>query len=328
VNNPKVAPTFHNVLSAFSPRSKLRRELPATEQVDILIGTDCISEGQNLQDCDCVINYDVQWNPVTLIQRFGRIDRIGSKNTQIKMINFFPDLDLNEYLSLEARVKRKMIGVNLTATGGENDLSPEMNDISFRSRQLARLKDEVIELEDANENLSLTDLNMNDYLHELSEYLKHTPEIRQTPSGIYSITHAPEDSDRKHGVLFCFKHRNLAQKPKSDSSLYPYYLVYVSDQGSAPIGKGQARELLKFMRRSTRGQRTWTTSNSSPSSFSVHDRPPRKLARRIQRKAPQSQILHSVHSTHGTTRPPAQNSPQSHTHPPTHRHGNPIAHHR
>ncbi|MFN5868536.1 MAG: helicase-related protein [Akkermansiaceae bacterium] len=254
VNNPKVAPTFHNVLSAFSPRSKLRRELPTTEQVDILLGTDCISEGQNLQDCDCVINYDVQWNPVTLIQRFGRIDRIGSTNTQIKMINFFPDLDLNEYLSLEARVKRKMIGVNLTATGGENDLSPEMNDISFRSRQLARLKDEVIELEDANENLSLTDLNMNDYLHELSEYLKHTPEIRQTPSGIYSITHAPEDSDRKHGVLFCFKHRKLAQKPKSDSSLYPYYLVYVSDQGSAPIGKGQARELLKFMRRSTRGQ--------------------------------------------------------------------------
>ena len=254
VNNPKIIPTFHNVLSAFSPRSKLRRELPSGEQVDILIGTDCISEGQNLQDCDCVINYDVQWNPVTLIQRFGRIDRIGSTNTQIKMVNFFPDLALNEYLSLEKRVKSKMIGVNLTATGGEDDLSPEMNDISFRSRQLARLKDEVIELEDANENISLTDLNMNDYLHELGEYLKHTPEILQTPSGIYSITHAPEDSDRKHGILFCFKHRNLDQKPKSDSSLYPYYLVYVSDEGSAAIGKGQARELLKFMRRATRGQ--------------------------------------------------------------------------
>lgn len=253
VNHPKIDPSFHSVLAAFSPRSKLRRELPNSEQVDILIGTDCISEGQNLQDCDCVINYDVQWNPVTLIQRFGRIDRIGSRNAQIKMINFFPDLDLNEYLSLEKRVKRKMVTVNMTATGGEDDLSPEMNDISFRSRQLARLKDEVIELEDANENLSLTDLNMNDYLHELGEYLKHTPELKQTPSGIYSITHAPADSERQDGVLFCFKHRNLHDKPKSDSSLYPYYLVYVSAKGNAPIGKGQARELLKFMRKASRG---------------------------------------------------------------------------
>lgn len=245
--------SFHSVLSAFSPKSKLRRELAPDQQIDILIGTDCISEGQNLQDCDCVINYDVQWNPVTLIQRFGRIDRIGSTNSQIKMINFFPDLELNEYLSLETRVKSKMITVNMTATGGEDDLSPEMNDISFRARQLARLKDEVIELEDANENISLTDLNMNEYLHELGEYLKATPKLTETPTGIYSITHTPPDSQRGAGTLFCFKHRNLHEKPKSDSSLYPYYLIFVSADSAIPIGRGQARELLKFMRKTTLG---------------------------------------------------------------------------
>lgn len=253
VSRKGIDPNFHSVLSSFSPKSKLRRALPQEEQIDILIGTDCISEGQNLQDCDCVINYDVQWNPVTLIQRFGRIDRIGSTNSRIKMINFFPDLELNEYLSLESRVKSKMITVNMTATGGEDDLSPEMNDISFRARQLARLKDEVIELEDANENISLTDLNMNEYLHELAEYLKATPQLTETPTGIYSVTRSPADSPKGAGTLFCFKHRNIHDKPKSDSSLYPYYLIFVSKDKTIPIGRGQARELLKFMRKSSLG---------------------------------------------------------------------------
>lgn len=259
VNNPEIDHAFNSILSAFSPRSKLRHELPPEKQVDILIGTDCLSEGQNLQDCDCVINYDVQWNPVTLIQRFGRIDRIGSANTQIKMINFFPDLDLNEYLNLENRVKAKMVTANLSSTGGDDILSPEMNDISFRSRQLARLKDEVIDLEETNENLSLTDLNMNEYLYELAEYLKKTPDLTTTPTGIYSIASAaaasatilPEDAD---GVLFCFKHKNIFEKPQSDSSLYPYYLVYVARDGTIRFGNNQARESLKFLRKTCVGQ--------------------------------------------------------------------------
>ncbi|MDF1862129.1 MAG: DEAD/DEAH box helicase [Verrucomicrobiales bacterium] len=254
VNDKRVDASFHGVLSAFSPKSKLRNELAPEDQVDILIGTDCLSEGQNLQDCDCVVNYDVQWNPVTLIQRFGRIDRIGSVNTHIKMISFFPDVDLNEYLDLENRVKTKMVTANLSSTGGDDILTPEMNDISFRSRQLKRLKDEVIELEDTNENLSLTDLNMNEYLYELAEYLKQTPDLTTTPTGIYSIVSAgrasstilPEDA---HGVLFCFKHRNIFDKPKSDSSLYPYYLVYVAQDGTIRLSNNQARESLKFLRK-------------------------------------------------------------------------------
>lgn len=243
-NNKNVDSEFNSVLCAFSPLSKMKKEISADEQIDLLIGTDCISEGQNLQDCDTVINFDIQWNPVSLIQRFGRIDRIGSKNTNIQMINFFPNMELNDYLGLEARVKGKMTTLNLVSTGDEDVLTPEMNDFNFRKRQLERLKDEVIDIEDANENISLTDLNMNEYLNELSEYIQNAPEIKKVPKGVYSVT----DGDNT-GVLFCFKHRNNTNKPKSDSSLYPYYLIYMKNNGEVLYGNGQAREVVKQFRK-------------------------------------------------------------------------------
>lgn len=243
-NNKNVDSEFNSVLCAFSPLSKMKKEISADEQIDLLIGTDCISEGQNLQDCDTVINFDIQWNPVSLIQRFGRIDRIGSKNTNIQMINFFPNMELNDYLGLEARVKGKMTTLNLVSTGDEDVLTPEMNDFNFRKRQLERLKDEVIDIEDANENISLTDLNMNEYLNELSEYIQNVPEIKKVPKGVYSVT----DGDNT-GVLFCFKHRNNTNKPKSDSSLYPYYLIYMKNNGEVLYGNGQTREVVKQFRK-------------------------------------------------------------------------------
>lgn len=243
-NNRNVDSDFDSVLCAFSPMSKMKKEIPAEKQIDLLIGTDCISEGQNLQDCDTVINFDIQWNPVSLIQRFGRIDRIGSKNTNIQMINFFPNMELNEYLGLEARVKGKMTTLNLVSTGDEDVLTPEMNDFNFRKRQLERLKDEVIDIEDANDNISLTDLNMNEYLNELSEYIQNVPEIKKVPQGVYSVTDGGDA-----GVLFCFKHRNDVNKPKSDSSLYPYYLIYMKNNGEVLYGNGRAREVVKQFRR-------------------------------------------------------------------------------
>ncbi len=243
-NNRNVDIDFNSVLCAFSPMSKMKKEISAEEQIDLVIGTDCISEGQNLQDCDTVINFDIQWNPVSLIQRFGRIDRIGSKNTNIQMINFFPAMELNEYLGLEQRVKGKMTTMNLVSTGDEDILTPEMNDFNFRKRQLERLQQEVIDIEDASENISLTDLNMNEYLNELSEYIHSVPEIKKVPRGIYSVT------DSEHtGVLFCFKHRNDTDKPKSDSSLYPYYLIYILNDGTVLYGNGQAREVVKQFRK-------------------------------------------------------------------------------
>lgn len=243
-NNRNVDADFNSVLCAFSPMSKMKKEILAEEQIDLLIGTDCISEGQNLQDCDTVINFDIQWNPVSLIQRFGRIDRIGSKNTNIQMINFFPAMELNEYLGLEQRVKGKMTTMNLVSTGDEDILTPEMNDFNFRKRQLERLQKEVIDIEDASENISLTDLNMNEYLNELSEYIHSVPEIKKVPRGIYSVT-----DNEYTGVLFCFKHRNDMDKPKSDSSLYPYYLIYILNDGTVLYGNGQAREVVKQFRK-------------------------------------------------------------------------------
>ena len=242
--NKNVDNDFNSILCAFSPKSKMKKEIPANEQIDILIGTDCISEGQNLQDCDTVINFDIQWNPVSLIQRFGRIDRIGSTNECIQMINFFPNLELNEYLGLEQRVKGKMTTLNIVSTGDEDFLSPEMNDFNFRKRQLERLKDEVIDIEDANENISLTDLNMNEYLYELSDYVNKTPSLKKVPNGVYSVT-----DGENQGVLFCFKHRNLDDKPKSDSSLYPYYLIYLDNDGQVLYGNGKAREVVKLFRK-------------------------------------------------------------------------------
>ncbi len=250
-NNRNVDSDFNSVLCAFSPMSKMKKEIPAEEQIDLLIGTDCISEGQNLQDCDTVINFDIQWNPVSLIQRFGRIDRIGSKNANIQMINFFPAMELNDYLGLEQRVKGKMTTLNLVSTGDEDILTPEMNDFNFRRRQLERLQAEVIDIEDASENISLTDLNMNEYLNELSEYIQSVPQIKKIPKGIYSVT----DSEHK-GVLFCFKHRNDMEKPKSDSSLYPYYLIYILNEGTVLYGNGQAREVVKQFRKLCYGKST------------------------------------------------------------------------
>ena len=242
-SNKKVREDFHSILSAFSPKSKMKIEIPQDEQIDIIVGTDCISEGQNLQDCDTVINFDIQWNPVSLIQRFGRVDRIGSRNDKIQMINFFPNADLNEYLDLERRVKGKMTTLNIASTGDEDMLNPEMNDFNFRKRQLEKLKDEVIDIEDTNENISLTDLNMNEYLYELSNYVNNHKEINKIPKGIYSVT----EGEQK-GVLFCFKHSKNNAKPKNDSSLYPYYLIFVGNNKEILFKNSQAREVIKLFR--------------------------------------------------------------------------------
>ena len=239
---------FNKILTCFSPKSKGVPDMPMDEQITVLIGTDCISEGQNLQDCDCVINYDIQWNPVTLIQRFGRIDRIGSTNTQIKLINFFPAMDLNEFLGLEARVKKKMVQSNITSSGGEDILSPELNDLRFRSKQMEKLKSEVVDIDEATDTISLTDLNMNQYLYELSQYIKANPEIPAVPRGIYSIARANEIGINEDGVLFCFKYKNNEEKPKSESSLYPYYLSFISTNGEIVFESSKAREILTRFR--------------------------------------------------------------------------------
>ena len=167
---------LNDILTNFSPKSKERANIDpdATDEIDILICTDCISEGQNLQDCDYLINYDIHWNPVRIIQRFGRIDRIGSENTQIQLVNFWPNMELDEYIDLESRVKNRMVMVDVSATGEENIISEDqkMNDLAYRKNQLEELQDRVLDLEDIGNSISITDLTFNDFKIELMDYMK------------------------------------------------------------------------------------------------------------------------------------------------------------
>ena len=230
------------MLTAFSPISKERNKTNISEdnEIDLLIATDCISEGQNLQDCDTLINYDIHWNPVRIIQRFGRIDRLGSKNTQIQLINFWPNMELDEYINLEAKVSGRMVLLDISATGEENVIDPnniEMNDLEYRKKQLQQLKDAVVDLEDMAGGISLTDLTLNDFRLDLSNCL-NTPDnlqkLEAMPFGLFSAvsTQQFKDSyDIPKGIIFCLKSLKTGKDALQISDhypLHPYFLMHVS----------------------------------------------------------------------------------------------------
>lgn len=226
------------VLINFSPISKEREKImpEAKEEIDILIATDCISEGQNLQDCDYLINYDIHWNPVRIVQRFGRIDRLGTKNQYIKLVNFWPSMELDEYIHLEGRVKQKMKMLDISATGEEDVIDEntnKMKDLEYRRKQLQQLQDEVIDLEDVSGNISLTDFTLDDFRMDLvSLQEKYEKDVDNIPLGIYSISHNDKDSlneEIKKGVIFCLKKINSYTMDNDKNCIYPYYLVYVNE---------------------------------------------------------------------------------------------------
>ena len=245
---PKFKADLNNVLTCFSPLSKDKSSLmPDSPEIDILIATDCISEGQNLQDCDCVVNYDIHWNPVRLVQRFGRIDRIGSRNSKIQMVNFWPDMDLDAYINLKARVETRMKALVMTSTGDDNLLSPEeKGDLEYRSEQLKRLKTEVVDLEEMGTGVSITDLGLNEFRLELMEYVKHHPELETTPGGISAVTKslpgAPE------GVIFVLKNVHNEVNINDRNRLHPYYLVYLTEDGEIVYDHLSPRDILETMR--------------------------------------------------------------------------------
>ena len=202
------------VLTNFSPYSKKRDKIypDIKEEIDVLIATDCISEGQNLQDCDYLVNYDIHWNPVRIIQRFGRIDRIGSPNDKIQLVNFWPNMELDEYINLEARVQNRMVMLDVSATGEENVISEkqsnEMNDLEYRRNQLKNLQDKVMDLEDISGNISITDLTLNDFKIDLMEYMKtHRDELDNAPTGMYAIVNLEDNlkDELKPGVIYTLK---------------------------------------------------------------------------------------------------------------------------
>src|ERR1019366_3397935 len=210
---PGLRADFSSILSSFSPRSKERPEELADEgEIDLLIATDCISEGQNLQDCDTLINYDIHWNPVRIIQRFGRIDRIGSTNARIQLVNFWPNIELEEYINLEQRVSGRMVLLDISATGEENIIEhqsgDQMNDLEYRRKQLLKLQDAVIDLEDLSSGVSITDLTLNDFRIDLAGFLKEHPgKLEGLPFGTFAVTTAQNSGEAAipPGVIFCLR---------------------------------------------------------------------------------------------------------------------------
>lgn len=248
---------FNKVLTLFSPISKEKAAVYPNlqEEIDVLIATDCISEGQNLQDCDYLINYDIHWNPVRIIQRFGRIDRIGSRNTVIQLVNYWPDMDLDEYIDLKGRVEARMKVSVLTATGDDNLLTDaEQGDLKYRRDQLERLKEEVVDIEEMNTGVSIMDLGLNEFRLDLLEYIKQDNDIEYTPMGLHAIVSA--DKDTPPGVIFVLKNRNNSINIDRKNRLHPFYMVYITKVSEVVIDHLDPKSLLDTMRHLCRGNAT------------------------------------------------------------------------
>ena len=246
---PKLRSDLNTVLTCFSPISKDKHLLMPGDntEIDFLIATDCISEGQNLQDCDYLINYDIHWNPVRIIQRFGRIDRIGSKNTYIQLVNFWPDVTLDEYIDLKAKVETRMKIVDMTATGDDNLLSEEeKTDLEYRKAQLKRLQEEVVDIEDMSSGISIMDLGLNEFRLDLLEYIKHHPDIDKTPFGLHSVAAASEDTPA--GVIYVLKNRSNSVNIDNQNRLHPFYMVYISNEGDVICDHLSPKQMLDKMR--------------------------------------------------------------------------------
>ncbi len=249
---------MQGLLTLFSPNSKQKADIFPEEsrEIDLLIATDCISEGQNLQDCDYLINFDIHWNPVRIIQRFGRIDRIGSPNKQIQLANYWPDISLDSYINLRERVEKRMVLVDISSTGDDNVLSAKANDVAYRHEQLKRLQAEVLDIEDTNTGVSITDLGLNDFRMDLLNYIEQNPEIKRLPSGLHAVVPADKALGLKAGVIFALKAQRSIMQKNTNNQLHPYYLIYISYDGNVIFNHTQTKYLLEVARKACRGQKS------------------------------------------------------------------------
>ena len=249
---PKVKTDLNSVLTYFSPISKNKDSIYPDDKnnIDILIATDCISEGQNLQDCDYLVNYDIHWNPVRIIQRFGRIDRIGSKNDVIQLVNFWPDIDLDEYINLKARVETRMkvTVMTSTGTGADNILDDnEKEDLEYRKRQLERLHNEVVDIEEMNSGINIMDLGLNEFRLDLLSYAKDNPDVENSPYGLHAVVKSDETTPP--GVIYVLKNVSNEINIDNQNRLHPFYMVYIADDGEIICNYLQPKNLLDLMRK-------------------------------------------------------------------------------
>lgn len=257
---PKMKLDMNTVLTCFSPISKEKHLLLPNDDnnIDILIATDCISEGQNLQDCDFLINYDIHWNPVRIIQRFGRIDRIGSRNEKIQLVNFWPDMELDEYIKLKSRVETRMKIAVMASTGvGDDDIINEddARELEYRKKQLERLKNEVVDIEEMESGISIMDLGLNEFRLDLLEYIKNNGECDTIPMGMHAIV--PSSVDYPAGVIFVLKNINQGVNIDKQNRMHPFYMVYIKDSGEVLFNHLEPKKLLDAMRLLCKGKKDY-----------------------------------------------------------------------
>ena len=248
--------TLNNVLTCFSPISKSRDVLMpgSTKEIDILIATDCISEGQNLQDCDYLVNYDIHWNPVRIIQRFGRIDRIGSRNQYIQLVNFWPDMTLDDYINLKSRVETRMKISIMTSTGDDDLINPEeKGDLEYRKQQLKRLQEEVVDIEDMSSGISIMDLGLNEFRLDLLEYIKTHDDLNKKPKGLHAVV--PADEENPEGVIFVLKNINNSINIDNQNRIHPFYMVYIGVDGEIVCDYLNPKKMLDTVRLLCRGKK-------------------------------------------------------------------------
>ena len=248
--------TLNNVLTCFSPISKSRDVLMpgSTMDIDILIATDCISEGQNLQDCDYLVNYDIHWNPVRIIQRFGRIDRIGSRNQYIQLVNFWPDMTLDDYINLKSRVETRMKISVMTSTGDDDLINPEeKGDLEYRKQQLKRLQEEVVDIEDMSTGISIMDLGLNEFRLDLLEYIKTHDDLSKKPKGLHAVV--PADNENPEGVIFVLRNINNSINIDNQNRIHPFYMVYIGVDGDIVCDYLNPKKLLDTVRLLCRGKK-------------------------------------------------------------------------
>jgi superfamily II DNA or RNA helicase len=247
---------FNAVLTLFSPLSKKKAQIERLKnevrEIDILIATDCISEGQNLQDCDMVVNYDIHWNPVRIIQRFGRVDRIGSKNARIQLVSYWPDIELDDYINLKDRVEGRMVIADLTATGDDNPLTARENDMEYRREQLRRLQEEVVDLDDLRQGVGITDLGLNDFRMDLVSWVRENGSLDDAPLGMHAIV--PASAKLPAGAIFCLRNLDAAPELQQHNRLHPFYLVYVKENGEALVRHSDPKHVLDMLRAAARNR--------------------------------------------------------------------------
>ncbi len=247
---------MHTLITCFSPLSKEKHlTMPDNDkQIDILIASDCLSEGQNLQDCDYLINYDIHWNPVRIIQRFGRIDRIGSKNEVIQLFSFWPNMTLDEYIKLKERVENRMVIMDMSATGEDNVLSNESSDLEYRRQQLKKLQEEVVDLDEMNTGVSITDLGLNDFRMDLVNYIGENGNMDSVPGGMHTVVAADEEKGIIPGVIYVLRNVNSDININNQNRLHPFYLIYISDKGEIITNHLDVKKTLDYIRNICKGK--------------------------------------------------------------------------